>query len=157
MKNGDIIFSPGRGYRYYLERILTEGQKVVNFCMLNPSTADELVNDPTVRRCIGYAQDWGYDRVIVTNIFAYRSTDPKGLKRICDPIGVENDYYIEKAAAKADLIITAWGTHGGYLNRGEAVKKILRPYQPHHLGLTKCLQPKHPLYLRKSLLPIPLG
>ena len=152
--NERIVFSDDRLHRYFLERIFQEGSRTLNFCMLNPSTADEIQNDPTVRRCIGYAQDWGYDRLIVTNIFAYRSTNPKGLREIENPAGDENNYYIEEAAKESEQVICAWGNHGEYLDRGSEVSELLKPYSPHHLGLTKCGQPKHPLYLAKKLLPI---
>ena len=149
-----IVFSRDRLHRYFLERVFSEGDRTINFCMLNPSTADEIQNDNTVSRCIGYAKDWGYDRLLVTNVFAYRSTDPKGLRTVSNPVGYKNDYWIEFAAKESEQTICAWGIHGRYLDRGFIVKELLKPYNLHYLRLTKCGQPNHPLYLPKALLPI---
>lgn len=125
------------------------------FIGLNPSTADESINDPTIRRCINYAKDWGYGAMIMANIFAYRSTDPKGLKEVSDPIGPENDASIIKIAWEAAVVVLCWGGHGKYLNRGNTIVQLLKDKVP-----LKCIEvgngfPKHPLYLKKDLAPIP--
>lgn len=90
----DTIFSPCREYRYTLYREWAPGDKVVMFIGLNPSTADEVNNDPTVRRCINYAKQWGYTGMYMTNIFAYRATDPNVMKAHPEPVGAENDHYL---------------------------------------------------------------
>ena len=100
------------------------------------------------------AKAWGYNRLIVTNIFALRSTDPKGLREVVDnPVGEENNYYIEEAVKESEQVICAWGINGKYLDRGFEVKELLNPYKLYYLRLTKCGQPNHPLYLPKKLLP----
>mgnify|MGYP000880158315 CR=1 FL=1 len=83
-------FSPDREFRYTLTR-RWDDRLLVNFLMLNPSTADENIEDPTIRRCMGFARDWGYGGLMVTNIFAYRSTDPKALYKVPDPTGPANN------------------------------------------------------------------
>jgi hypothetical protein len=123
--------------------------------MLNPSTATESVLDPTVRRCMGFSRQWGCGGLRVVNLFALRATDPKQLKEAQDPVGPENDKCIKAAVASAELVVCAWGTHGKLLGRGAAVQKLLAYRHLHHLGLTKEGHPKHPLYLKKDLLPIP--
>jgi hypothetical protein len=122
--------------------------------MLNPSTADEVENDPTVERCQRRAIQMGYNCLVVTNIFAFRSTDPKGLLEIADPVGPKNDYYLKYAANNADLIVCAWGTNGNLYGRGEEVaRNILNGHKLTALKLSKDGIPCHPLYLPYSLLP----
>ena len=104
-------FSPCRRWRYALWRFWAP-QPLLHFIMLNPSTADENANDPTVERCERRAHDWGYGGVIVTNVFAWRSTDPRGLHDTEDPVGPENDAVIPRAALAARDTICAWGVHG---------------------------------------------
>lgn len=153
-------------YRYALLRCIDLGMdgldgkqdRTVNFIMLNPSTADDRIDDPTIRRCIGFARRWGYGELMVTNLFAFRATDPDNLKRwASDPVGPENDEYIRKIAEAADLVIAAWGSHGEYRRRDEEVRRIVRSVgkQEHCLALTMTGQPKHPLYLPKTAEPTP--
>ena len=123
------------------------------FVGLNPSTADETKNDPTVRRCIGYAKDWGYGGLFMTNIFAYRSTDPHALLALDDPVGEDNDNALLKCYRESDIAIAAWGIHGVLQERDIAVMKLLPKL--HYLKLTQSGQPGHPLYLPKNLKPIP--
>jgi hypothetical protein len=117
--------------------------------MLNPSTATEVQNDPTVERCERRARTLGFGGFQVINIFAWRSTDPKKMLVAKDPIGPDNDNNIIKACRWGDQIIAAWGTHGSHLNRGSEVEKILRKSNKpiFHLGLSKGGHPKHPLYI----------
>src|SRR6185437_4527136 len=101
--------SPCGLYRYTLTREVSDGGKgTVNFLMLNPSTADAEEDDPTITRCINYTRDWGYDRLVVTNLFALRSTDPAGLRTAEKPIGPENNRHIRVEAAHAQLVVCAW-------------------------------------------------
>ena len=146
-------FSAGRIYRYSLWRFWEKDKGYAAFVCLNPSTADEDQDDPTVRRCINYAKDWGYGGMIMLNIFAYRSTSPKNLYFAYDPVGPDNDFHIRSACSKAGITIAAWGGHGNYLNRGKAVMEMLT--DPKCLAQTQAGLPKHPLYLRKDLIPIP--
>ena len=150
------IFSPCGRYRYTLWRTWNpDNARMALFLMLNPSTADEEANDPTVTRCVRFAQRWGYRRLTVCNLFAYRATDPSKMKASDNPIGPENDDAILCAASRADIMIAAWGVHGAYLSRDQEVIRSLRPYRTklHTLGLTKYGHPRHPLYLRSSTMP----
>lgn len=127
----------------------------VLFVMLNPSTATEVQNDPTVERCERRARALGYGAFRVTNIFAWRDTDPKKMRSATDPIGPENDEMIAESCAWADDIVAAWGTHGEHLERGLEVEKLLRNSGQTllHLGLTQAGHPKHPLYISYSKKP----
>ena len=150
-------FSADRRYRYTLTRVWDTEAPVVNFLMLNPSTADAFVLDPTNRRCVGFASAWGFGSMVTTNLFALRSTDPKGLRTVGDPIGPDNDEAILAAAGAADLVLVAWGNHGTHLDRGERVCELLRVagIDLHHLRRTRAGHPAHPLYLPGDLVPIP--
>lgn len=122
------------------------------FIGLNPSTADETQDDPTVRRCIRYAQDWGFNALYMTNIFAFRATDPLVMKRFDDPVGPQNDTALIRLAADAGIVIAAWGVHGTHMGRGDAVRLFL--HRMHVLKLTKGGHPCHPLYLKADLKPV---
>jgi hypothetical protein len=150
---------PTGTYRYDLRRSWgDDGFKVVNFIMLNPSTADASEDDPTIRRCIGFAKSWGYGGLVVTNLFALRSTDPKRIYHHADPIGPLNNFYIARWAGGADLVVAAWGAHGCINGRAAEVLHRLRGsgIVPHYLKLTMIGQPRHPLYLQSGLVPIPM-
>lgn len=148
-------FSPCRTWRYKLWR-QWDKEPPVMFLMLNPSTADETKNDPTVERCQRYAEAWGHGGLIVTNLFAYRSTDPAKLKRCDDPIGPDNDTYLLRCAGEASRIVCAWGIHGSLMGRDVEVTRLLRNFghELHYLKLTAGGAPGHPLYLRKDLEPV---
>ncbi|MHB1665910.1 DUF1643 domain-containing protein [Thiomonas sp.] len=151
------LFSPDRRHRYGLWRYWGTGSRTVMFIGLNPSTADEIRDDPTVRRCIGYAKTWGFDQMCMTNLFAYRATLPADMRQAPDPIGPDNDRYLLEFARRAELVVAAWGAHGGHLDRETRVRHLLRDTALHCLGRTKTGHPKHPLYLRADLRPIPYG
>jgi hypothetical protein len=129
-------------------------QRMVAFIGLNPSTADETEDDPTIRRCISFAKSWGYDGVVMLNLFAFRATDPKAMKAAADPVGPENDECLKRAAGLFPMKIAAWGNHGVHRNRHYAIRGFLPPSQLHVLGVTKDGHPKHPLYLRSDLQPV---
>lgn len=159
------IISDCGTYRYLLKRhtsdvlppLPPEHYRGVLFIMLNPSTADATTNDATIVRCMGFARRWGYERMEVTNLFAYRSTDPANLKigRTRDEaIGPYCNQYILEAAARADLIVCAWGVHGGLYERDVEVVDLLRDYRLHALKSTRWGKPAHPLYMRSDLNPI---
>ncbi len=149
------IYSPCEKYRYALTRVWDAVGGKVSFVMLNPSTATEVQNDPTVERCERRARALGYGAFRVTNIFAWRDTDPKQMRRAADPVGPENDVAIAEACLWADRVVCAWGTHGAYLERGPAVEALVREtgVTPYHLGLSKDGHPKHPLYIGYAVQP----
>ncbi len=142
------LYSPDHHYRYALTRIWSAGPRVL-FVMLNPSTATEVQNDPTVERCERRARALGFGSFAVANIFAFRATDPRMMRAEADPVGPQNDATILSLIPQADQIICGWGTHGLYLNRGASVVTLLRATGREllHLGLTQTSQPKHPLYI----------
>lgn len=129
----NAVFSPCQRYRYWLERRgLLPLDRTAVFCMLNPSTADENVNDPTVRRCLGFARHLGCGRLIVVNLFAFRATKPADMKAESDPVGPENDVHILRAVDEVEkhggYVICAWGTHGKYRDRDRAVIRLLQEH-----------------------------
>jgi hypothetical protein len=158
--DGSCIFSPDRQYRYALLRpnlMRQFAQDSVSgtclFIMLNPSTADETQNDPTVTRCIGFAKMWGFATLEVCNIFAYRTPYPDLLWKQDDPVGPDNDHWIADCAKNAAMIVAAWGGGGVERERAPRVLKLLKDYRIHCLGTTFGGQPKHPLYLPKDTEP----
>ena len=132
-------------YRYTLIRTWDESGPAVMFIGLNPSIADAKIDDPTVRRCVGFARSWGFGKLILTNLFALRSTDPTVLENVPDPVGPDNDHWIAKSSLLADLTVVAWGIHGGLHDRDQEV--LTRLQEPYCLGKTKSGAPRHPLYL----------
>lgn len=148
------IFSNDRLYRYTLWREWANGgQDFVTFVGLNPSTADESINDPTIRRCIGFAKSWGYDGLLMMNLFAFRATDPKEMKRQPDPVGGLNDVYLDSAAEQSGVIVAAWGSNGRHHGRDAQVIKLFGD-NLHCLGVTKNGDPRHPLYIRANMRPV---
>jgi hypothetical protein len=125
--------------------------------MLNPSTADELTLDPTVTRCRNFSRTWGFPAFEVVNLFAWRATAPADLFRAADPVGPANDHAILDAANRAGVIVLAWGNHG--LKRGRAMEVLSllakRGRALHCLRVTSEGQPAHPLYLPRTLAPMP--
>jgi hypothetical protein len=148
-------FSACGAYRYGLTRVWAAGPRLL-FVMLNPSTADEVRNDPTIARCETRARTAGFAGFGVVNLFAFRATDPRALRLADDPVGPENDRIIRRAAAKAGFVVCAWGNHGALNARALAVRHILSGCGKtlHHLGLTRSGQPVHPLYIPLAQGPI---
>ncbi len=144
----EAVYSDCERFRYSLNRVWGPGPRAL-FVMLNPSTATEFQNDPTVERCERRARALGFGAFAVANIFAFRATDPRLMRAEADPVGPANDAAIVQAAAEADRIICAWGNHGLHLGRGQAVERLLRGLNRPllHLGMTGAGQPKHPLYI----------
>jgi hypothetical protein len=140
-------FSHCGSYRYQLVR-QWGNLNTVMFIGLNPSTADEKEDDPTIRRCVGFANEWGYGRLFMANVFAYRSTDPKILKSCDDPVGEFNDYWLGEMAKFSGLVVACWGVHATLHDRDKQVKKAIPNMKC--FGLTKEGHPKHPLYLPKE-------
>ena len=147
--NKNATFSDCRKYRYALSRTWNGKKKTILFIGLNPSTANEKIDDPTIRRCINYAQNWGYGSLLMVNLFAYRATLPSELKNVKNPIGNDNDLHIIELSKKADIAVAAWGNEGTLLNRDKEVKKILPNLMC--LKINKSGQPSHPLYQKKDL------
>lgn len=158
------IFSHCERYRYDLYRWLDMGEfasgEIVTFVMLNPSTADAYQEDPTVRRCLGFAHAWGYEHVHVVNIFALRSTDPRALKRADDPVGPLNDHYIRQRTRpdRVSRVVLAWGGNGTLMGRGAGVLRNILEWRRgrdiYRLGpANKDGTPQHPLYLPNTVKP----
>lgn len=148
----EAVFSSDRRYRYTLWQWWNRELPYVMFVGLNPSTADEVKNDPTVRRCINFAELWGYGGFCMTNIFAYRATDPKVMEAQEEPIGPDNDRWLKQVSNGSGLVVAAWGTHGSHLGRAEEVLALIGPLCC--LGTNKDGSPKHPLYLRRDTEPV---
>lgn len=155
-------WSPCKRYRYTLwrewgvDRSLFDGPRAEQYLqvvLLNPSTANELDNDPTVTRCIVRARSLGFRALCVTNIFAYAATDPEVMKAQGDPVGPDNDRWLMEIASGAGMILAGWGKHGLHMNRGNAVAKMLPALQC--LWTNADGTPKHPLYCAYSLNPKP--
>jgi hypothetical protein len=150
-----VLSDDGR-YRYDLGRhwgggLWGDGEGWVLWVMLNPSTADAAVDDPTIRRCQAFSRAWRYSGMHVANLFALRATDPAELTRAPDPIGPDNDRYLRKLSAQASSTMVAWGAHPLARERAREVTPLLR--SPHCLGMTRDGSPRHPLYVRGEALP----
>lgn len=154
------VFSADRRYRWQLTRIRSLERFIRVWILLNPSTADETKDDPTVFRCIQRDIGDGFDGTVVLNIFAWRSTDPMELYKVADPIGYANNEYIRAVSKhpRVGQVVCGWGNHGYHMDRGSKVLTMLRAegVLPHVLKVTKLKQPWHPLYLPYSLQPMVL-
>jgi hypothetical protein len=149
--------SPCGKYRYSLTRDVDplDGDGTVTFVMLNPSTADAEQDDPTIRRCIGFARSWGFARLKVVNLYAYRATDPRDLYAYDgDRVGPENDCTIAKVIGGSDLAVCAWGANNAN-GRDRRVLDLIAA--PHALGLTNGGKPRHPLYVKADTYPMPFA
>ena len=125
--------------------------------MLNPSRADATNDDPTLCRCISFARSWGYGSLEVVNLFAYRASKPEELKTVTDPVGSENDRYIQEVVKRADKIIVAWGNQEILKKRYKVVLNMLNGLsgiQLYCLGTTKKGHPYHPLYVKSNTKPV---
>lgn len=132
-------------YRYELTRRWSDSTRSVTWIMLNPSTADAAVDDPTIRRCIAFSKAWLCGSLRVCNLYALRSTDPSALWKCADPVGPENDRYLSNSGG--DVIVCAWGANAK-ADRAKAVYNLLNNAAPMMcLGRTKAGAPKHPLYV----------
>jgi hypothetical protein len=146
--------SPCGRYRWWLRRSFVTGDgRIVCFVMLNPSTADALEDDPTIRRCVGFARAWGFSCLSVRNLFAFRATNPQALLWAEDPVGPQGDAEL-RAARTADLVVAAWGAHVPF-GRDRQALRLLVGVPLVCLGLTKHGHPRHPLYVRSDVRPIP--
>lgn len=129
----------------------------VGFVLLNPNRADAELNDPTIRRCLGFAKAWGYGGLEVVNLFAFRAKAPQLLKQAIDPIGQENNRYLITLPERVDTIVFAWGNWGTLWGRDRAAIHLFSEQQPLYcFGITKTGQPRHPLYLKRDEPLVPL-
>ena len=142
-------------YRYTLSRTWDSTKPTVLFIGLNPSIADENIDDPTITRCINFAKDWGYGTLLMANLFAFRSTYPKEIYLIDDPIGKDNDHYLLECVKQSDLIIACWGNNGTYLDREKIIKELVPNL--YCLQKNKNGTPHHPLRLPRDINPIPFN
>lgn len=154
------VYSPDQRHRYTLWREFGELGALKPGCYamfigLNPSTATDELDDATIRRCKRFTQDWGFSAYLMTNLFAYRATDPADMKAASDPVGRDNDFWISELAPDAGIIIAAWGTHGTFRGRNIEVFKLLAPHadKVYCLSVTRNGDPGHPLYLKASAKP----
>lgn len=151
----DVLLSPDGAYRYILTRRWGDASrpadlKILGWVGLNPSTADAVKDDATIRRCVGFAKRWGYDAIAMLNLFAYRATSPVVMRRVVDPIGPLNDIVLETMAGHCDKLVLCWGAHGTHRNRSDVVVGNLRRLHQRDLmmfGLTKSGEPLHPVRL----------
>lgn len=148
MKRSAVISECGK-YRYILRRSWDISRPALGFVMLNPSTADADKDDPTIRKCIGFADRMGFGAIVVTNLFAHRATDPANLRRAGYPIGPDNDFWIEQGARESEMVVAAWGANARNLDRPRQVLQLLTLHckRPHALRLTADGIPCHPLML----------
>ncbi len=144
------VFDATGQYRYHLWRAWDDGRPRVAFVLLNPARADATSGDPTLRRCLGFARAWGYGRLDVVNLFAYRTPFPAVLRRAPDPVGRDNDAVLVEITRQADLVVVGWGNGGRWLGRDLAVRRLLGRREVACLGLTRLGQPRHPLYLPRT-------
>lgn len=164
LRVGDVtasaVLSDCKKYRYSLTRVWDDNKPRVLFVMLNPSTADAEKDDPTIRRCIGFAKDWGYGGIYVVNLFALRATNPKDLLKAPFVVGIENEKWFRRMSSLAHLVVCAWG-NGKIVDKLQ--KRLDHNWKPlswiskplHYIELSNDGTPKHPLYLQKHLTPKP--
>jgi hypothetical protein len=155
-KRSAVISGDGK-YRYHLWRRIAEGGCIATFIMLNPSTADSLIDDPTIRKCIGFCRTWGFGELHVVNLFALRATDPADLRQADDPVGPYNFDWIQRTvditlnpahSGGRGRVVFAWGTRGVYMGQDQIVLDwIAKQCKPMCLGVTQDGHPRHPLYV----------
>lgn len=145
-------FSGCRRYRHVLWRSWAPKDGAVAFIGLNPSTADAARDDPTIRRCAGFARDWGFGALVMVNLFDVRATDPAVMKRRTAPLSRVNDAVLLASARRATLVVAAWGAHGTHRDRATEVRALLRAagIEPRCFGTTAAGEPLHPLYQRRE-------
>lgn len=148
-------FSPCRRFRYSLEHSWDElmPRRRIMWVGLNPSTADEQDLDPTLRRIRAFSQAWGFNAFVMTNLFAFRATDPRDMLAERDPVGIDNDWHLKQTAHRCGAVVACWGAHGSHLERDHAVVALLAdnlsaPLQC--LGHNRDGSPCHPLYLPRE-------
>ena len=153
MLKKDARFSPCGNYRYAFWGVWDDSMPLVAFIGLNPTRVDAQRNNPTINRCIGFARAWGYGGVCLVNLFAYLATTPQELMQARDPVGPDNDAWLEEVAGTIPILVAAWGNDGTYLGRSAQVRELIPDLQV--LKLNKSGEPAHPLYLKGDLTPVP--
>ena len=151
----EATISDDQIYRYKLSRTWDSTKSTILFIGLNPSIADETIDDPTITRCLNYAKDWGYGTLLMANLFAFRSTYPKDIYLTDNPIGNENDNYILECVAQSDLVVACWGNNGMYMDRENIIKELIPNL--YCLKKNKNGTPHHPLRLPRNIRPIPFN
>ena len=146
-------FSPNRLYRYSLWRVWDDSLSFLNVIGLNPSVADERNDDPTIRRCLDFARRWGYGGLYMTNLFAFRATDPIHMLRYSEPVGMDNNSVIGDIAVNSGMVLCAWGKDGVHQGRQAYVMDLLSDHKLYCLGENKNRTPKHPLYIAAETKP----
>ena len=153
----DVVCSATLGgssdeYRYSLRRVWSQRGPLCCWIMLNPSTADSMLDDPTLAKVQGFSRMWGYGGCIVVNLFAYRTPSPVSMMNAADPVGPDNDTYICEAVSEASIVVCAWGKDGAFRGRGPAVLAMVQAAGaiPFALKLNKDGSPQHPLYIPYS-------
>lgn len=157
LEQNAVISACGK-YRYVLTRQVGPSNRTATFIMLNPSTADASQDDPTIRRCIGFARQWGCGRLLVLNLFAVRATDPEDMRRANDPVGPKNKDWVGRklrdlgkygSSFELGPVVCGWGVHGEYMEQDLTMLGWLESLglEPLALGVTKGGHPRHPLYL----------
>ncbi|MBI5948116.1 MAG: DUF1643 domain-containing protein [Chloroflexi bacterium] len=154
MRSGAVFDSTGQ-YRYLLWREWEVTLPRLTVVMLNPSTADAITDDPTIRRVCGFARSWGFGRVDVVNLFARRATSPRELFAAPNPEGTGNEGYLRDAAAGCVEVLLAWGAHGTFRDAGARALDLLQGNNLTCLGMTRGGEPRHPLYLAASTPRVP--
>lgn len=149
------IISKDKIYRYKLSRTWDSTKPTILFIGLNPSIANENVDDPTITRCINFAKDWGYGTLLMANLFAFRSTYPKNIYLIDDPIGKDNDHYLLECVIQSDLIVACWGNNGTYMNREKVITELVPNL--YCLQKNKNGTPHHPLRPPRNIHPVPFN
>jgi hypothetical protein len=151
--------SPCGTYRYVLTRRWASGDRVVNWILLNPSTADGATDDPTVRYVDDFSRRWGFDALVITNLYALRSTDPEKILIAKDPIGPDNDRHLIDCAQSSDLVVCGWGNFGTFDGRGRTIRRLLADagVPLYCLGTNDNGEPSHPLYLPATRRPTVMG
>ena len=160
---GSASFDRTRRYRYTLTRCWDSSAGRVAFVMLNPSRADASEDDPTIRRCVRFARDWGFGSLEVVNLFAWRARRPVELRGVSDPVGPRCDLSIRRAASRSQALVAAWGVHGTFLGRDRLLADLDRRHglllgrgdPVWCLGTTRAGQPRHPLYVPASRRRVP--
>lgn len=163
---GDVlkaaVISDCDAFRYFLARVWDKSLRIMIWVMLNPSTADASLDDPTIRRCAAFARENGYGGIMVVNLFAFRATEPKDMKAAADPVGPDNDDWLRRVFAYAlDQgvdVVCGWGVHGVMFDRDYAVAKLAEDMGVvlRCLGKSKDGCPKHPLYIKGGTPFVPL-
>ena len=152
MINSDAIFSEDKVHRYVLTREWDLDKPSIMIIALNPSIADEKIDDPTIRICIGFARQWGFGKLFVANLFSFRATFPKDLFNSHNPVGNKNDYWLKKLAKDVDKVVLAYGNRGKFKNRHNEILKIID--NPYCIKKLKTGMPSHPLYLKYTKKPV---